>query len=128
MLENVKDHFKKHKTAYIIGGVAVVSVAVGFAVGFSTYRRLDIQAQAKAQVVGLINWKSPAIANAVVVPQGHPGFVIQCNETGEIFMSQNQAAKAMDVNPSTLSGHLNGKYDNAGGNTFTRLGVAQVSE
>ena len=128
MLDEVKNHLVRNKTRYLVFGGAVIGTAVGMTIGYFVFRNVDIQAQAKAQVIGLINFKSPAIATAIVVPQGHPGYVVQCVETGEVFMSQNQAAQKLGVNPSVLSGHLNGKFESAGGKTFIRLGVAQVGE
>lgn len=125
-MNKVKAHLKKHRVRYIVAAATVGGIAVGFATAAIIRKSQDTTVSASN--VALLQWKPVAFAKAVVVPQGHPGYVIQNNETGEIFMSQNQAAKAFGINSGTLSSHLNGKFDTAGGHTFTRLGVATSTD
>jgi hypothetical protein len=56
--------------------------------------------------------------------RGHPGNLVLCNETGEVFASQNRAAQAMGINASELSKNIRGLVSDAGGFTFTKLGEA----
>lgn len=55
--------------------------------------------------------------------KGHPGFVTRCVETGEIFATQGDAAKAFDIPPEFLSKHLNYGRDLSENLHFERIGV-----
>lgn len=125
--DKIKKHFRDHKEAYITGGVCLV---VGAAVTYLVMKGDDILAS--DETVTLVNnlqglfYKSP-ITNDItqlVVRRGHPGFVVQCNETKTIFASINQAAEEMGLSASNLSQHLNGKQTSVHGFTFTNLGEA----
>lgn len=116
-IEKLKNHIKTHKEAYITGGVCLV---VGAATILIVTKKSD--ALIKVTARGIF-YKSPITAG-VVIPQGHPGYVVQNTSTGEIFMSQAQAAKAVGVQPSVMSSHLNGKTPDVSGYIFERLGVA----
>lgn len=116
-VETVKTHLQENKKVYIASGVSLVVGAVG-ALAFSG---------GGTQIVDsfkLINWKSPHTSQTVLVRRGHPGFIIRCNQTGELFASQRRAAIANGINQGTLSSHLHGKYPDIGGLTFTCLGEA----
>lgn len=54
--------------------------------------------------------------------KGSSEFVTRNLDTGEVFITQGDAAKAFDIHPSILSSHLNGKFDTAEGHHFERLG------
>jgi hypothetical protein len=58
--------------------------------------------------------------------QGPPSYVIRCIETGEIFTSQAEACRQLDIDPSRLSRHLNGHkgYETILGNGYKRAAVA----
>ena len=55
--------------------------------------------------------------------RGHPGYVVKCLETGSIYLSQAEAAKAMGFTPSTLSQHLNGMRSHIHGFHLERVAV-----
>lgn len=124
MRNKIKEHWNNHKEKYLIGATALsTGIAIGLAIQI---RNMTVQGEAVAMNNALININPTA--NAVVVPQGHPGYVIQNLDTGEIYMSQNQAAKALGISATILSQHLNGKVDDVSGMKFNRLGVAQHSQ
>ena len=56
--------------------------------------------------------------------KGHPGFITRCIDTGEVFSSQKKAADAFGIPEGVLSGHLNGKFDEANGLHFERVFAA----
>lgn len=139
----VKNHFKNHKSEYIIGSIAVVSTA---AVGYAGYRSgyqlghtrglilgtpPALQASDDAVLVAPSNLIvagrdiiEPTINIVTVVHRdgrGHPGYIVQCLETGEIFLSQGDAANAAGVSPTTMGKHLNGHTDHIYGQHFVRL-------
>lgn len=119
MTDKVKTHFRENKKVYLAfaGGALLVYVAGS---------RRDVEVNSNTKYLSI---NSPDHSTNVVVTQlqrrGHPGNLVRCNETGEVFASQQRAAEAMGINPGTLSSHLNGKYDSAQGLTFERLGEAQ---
>lgn len=53
---------------------------------------------------------------------GHPGFIIKCDQTGEIFPSVFRAAQVMGVARGSMSKHINGKMKSVKGYTFTKIG------
>lgn len=59
----------------------------------------------------------------ILTRRGHPGNMIKCLETGEVFASQNRAANAMSLNPSEVSKVVRGLKDSAGGYHFENLGL-----
>jgi hypothetical protein len=126
-IERIKQHMKDHKEAYITGGVCVVvTAAVTYLIiKHDTVLETDESVALVNNIKGLF-YKSPVTNDItqIVVRRGHPGFIVKCNETGTIFASISQAAKEMGISASNISQHLKGKYDHAGGFTFTNLGEA----
>ncbi len=127
-VEKIKNHIRENKQIYIGTGL-------GFAAGVITIlvvKKLsetdeDNASNENKQVV--VAWKTGDVTQNIIQTalsrRGHPGNLILCNETGEVFASQARAAAAMNIWPSNLSSHLNGKNDSVGGYTFTNLGEAQ---
>jgi hypothetical protein len=120
--ETVKDHVSRHKEAYITGGLCLV---VGVIIGAETYHKVSVSQ--KAQNIALLNWKTftHMEQNTVIIEvpaRGHRGDVVVCNETGQIFPSQREAAKKLGINQGNLCSHLSGKNSHAGGLTFKSLG------
>lgn len=117
--EHVKVHVRAHKEAYIAGAAGL---AVGLGAGFYVSRPQLIQ------IVDAFNfkYKSPTITQIIqmLVRRGHPGNVVRCNETGEVFASQNRAAQALGLTPTDVAQQLNGWRQHAHGYTFERLGEA----
>ena len=73
----------------------------------------------------LRNIKSPgAVATGVqqLARRGHPGNVIKCVETGEVFASQNRAAAAYGISAKALRNSLRGLKETAGGYHFEFVG------
>lgn len=113
--DKIVTHVKDHKWIYIAGaGSFVAGVLVA-------PKQIVIVDALKG-----IQWRSPAAntVTAVLARRGHPGYIIQCNETGETFASIARAAEAYGINRPNLTSHLNGRLDQVGGHTFTNLGEA----
>lgn len=121
-MSKVSEHLKKHKAAYITGGVCL---GVGLGAGV-IIAKTQPAVYSKNQIVGLVNWKPKQTIEVFVEALGDPGNIIQDLDTGTIYASQGQAARALGVDPSTVSKHLKGLYDNAGGHTLKNLGKAAV--
>jgi len=117
----IKIHVRKHKTKYTFGaGVAVTGVTV------LIFRRA--MPQGGLRNTAFLVFRNRQTVNNVIITQlerrGHPGYIIKCNETGEVFASQARAADAMGINRPNLVSHLNGRLPHTGGYTFERLGEA----
>jgi len=56
--------------------------------------------------------------------RGHPGYIVRCIETGDMFLSQKEVAKAYNCPDSILSMHLRGKIPDFAGHHFERVGIA----
>ena len=85
---------------------------------------------ADQDIVQVLSWKPEAYQTIDVHIEalGDPGNIIQDADTGIIYASQNQVAKALDVAPAYVSQHLNGKRDHVMGHKLVKLGKAMVSE
>lgn len=55
--------------------------------------------------------------------RGHPGYIIRCLETKELFPSQTKTAEVFGGNSTSLTGHLQGKFPDFCGYHFERVGV-----
>jgi hypothetical protein len=56
--------------------------------------------------------------------RGHPGYMVQRIEDGLVWVSQKQAAIAVEVDPSRMSNHLNGRTPQINGEHFARVQLA----
>lgn len=111
--EKVKVHLKTHKATYIVGGVCL---GVGLAGGLGFRSNLN-----KAKIVRIFSPGDDTIIQIAIPKPGNSGNTIRCLENGTIYPSQNAAAKALGLNPSTISQHLNGRASNTNGLTFEKL-------
>ena len=109
-----------NKKQLLIGGALL---GVGCAIGYA----MKVQQVGVLQVLPI---NSPVVNNAIqtLVKRGHAGNVVVCNETGEIFASQNRAAQMLGLDPKRLSEHVRGKLENVKGYTFTLLGEYDTSQ
>lgn len=55
--------------------------------------------------------------------RGNSGFITKHIPTGQLFATQKAAAEAFGIPESILSSHLNGKFKDALGETFERIGT-----
>lgn len=111
--EAVKNHLKKHKAAYIAGGTGLIIGAAG-AYFLSKGKAPEIQVVKPNNA--LFNWN-----NFIVNPDsgpGHPGNKIRHVESGDVFRSQKEAAKALNLSANDISRQVNGEKDHVKGNHF----------
>lgn len=120
-LDSIKKHIKDNKTAYISAGTGAVGVAAGVAMAGGNQKVI-----VDAFNFTLLKWHSPTtnVVTTVLERRGHPGFIIKCIETGEIFASQNRAAEALGVSATAIARVLKGVNPHASGYTFEKLGEA----
>lgn len=137
MIQKCKEHFKKHKELYIgIGiGLGVVTLA-GITVLIMRESRTPLDAggdwSEKAPTDSLIFSSGKTVfgdVNNNIVntfhkgTTGNPGFITRCIETGEVFATQGDAARAFDIPESILSKHLNYGRQLVENLHFERVGV-----
>lgn len=121
-------HFKKHKAVYISAGIVTAVGTAAFFLGRRSMRVSpeDITKLSAANTnAGAIIWKPVQNISQTVIRRGHPGFLVQCVETGEIFASLRRASDVLGIDRGGLSKHLHGLQDAVGGYTFKILGEAQ---
>lgn len=120
-LAHVRDHLVENKWAYISGGVGLLAGAAGvYCYGGAS------AAKASQNINALVNYKPTQNLTqiTILVRRGHPGNIVRCKETGEVFASQNRAAELMDLSASSIANHLKGKTPHVKGYTFENLGEA----
>lgn len=112
MNDQIKDHFDKHRNAYILAGTLVGGVVIG---------RLLF---GRAPVINNTAVASPVV-NTVsnVTNGGYMHKIVKCVETGQMWESVKDAAEAMKVSPSMMSKHLNGHTDNISNLHFKIAGI-----
>lgn len=129
-IESIKNHVREHKKAYVIGGtVAAVGAAagVGYILGVRSVPQ-SVETMVNVRPIQALTYKSKQTVQVYVEALGDPGNILQDLTTGTIYASQNQAAKALEVNPARISEHLQGKLPHVKGHTFSLLGKATVPE
>lgn len=126
--EKFKQHMQEHRVTYIVGAGCLVVGAAGAVLVMA--RRGCIGSP--EQTVDVLNktqgifWHSPVtnVVQTTLERRGHPGNIIRCDQTGEVFASQGRAADLMGLNSGNLSAHLTGRSPHIKGLTFTKLGEA----
>lgn len=124
MQKEIKEHFAKYRNIYITAGLVVLgSVVTGLIVYSVT--KTDI----KPVSIGDIHENSNVAVNLggtltytiKSVRKGPPSWVVRCVETGQLYSSQRQAAKTLNLDKNNLSKHLNGLTDSVGDLHFERV-------
>jgi hypothetical protein len=135
MKEEIKEHVVEHKVVYAFAGGIIFA-------GITCYimrdivnpqpisRDIAVTAQRDIAVLGEKVVSQSVIGNENVLHnvsyfisnrQGPPSWVVRCKETGELFTSQNSAAREMNISSSELSKHLRGGLTEVRGHTFERI-------
>jgi hypothetical protein len=128
-IKNIKDkvvtHVGGHKSEYITGAVCLMVGAAGSAVVLTNGSDTQIVQRMSA----LLNWKPTQIVNNQSIKAlGHPGFRIRDNETGIEYPSIHNTAKELGISKTDLQNHLHGRRQDAGGRTFTILGLMMTPQ
>jgi hypothetical protein len=124
-VDKIKTHFQENKRAYAIAGSClVIGAAIGAIIVAILAAKNDAANNAEIDVENLFCWKP--ITNSEIVQihipmPGNSGNAVQCVETGTVYASQNEAARAMNVDRATVSRHMNGLIDFVDGFTLRKL-------
>lgn len=124
VIRRAVEHIKRNKNVYIFGAIALVG---GLVLG--TYLgRTSAGQKAVAKTIQILSWKPVAHTTLIqeihLERRGHPGNIVKCLETGEVFASQNRAADLLGVSRTSLSNRLKGLSESASGFHFEKLGEA----
>ena len=124
MNDKIKTHWEKYKQTYITVGVGVVVGVTIFIVARKTAPTLNIGKSAVVTDVKQFVIKGDLNYTITSNRQGSPSWVVRCIETGDVFSSQNEAAKTLGINTSILSKQLNGLTESINGLHFERICMA----
>jgi len=131
-IEKVKTHLKENKTIYISAGVTAVLAGITYAIVRELHTTLDagVDCPEREPMGSLIfsNSLFGSSTNNVVTTihtgsKGNSGFVTKCIETGEIFATQGDAARAFGIPEEFMSKHLNYGRELFEDLHFERVGV-----
>lgn len=123
MLDEIKSHFERNKTTYIIVAVAGITYIImrstiahrGMGVSLNAHRGL-------ANTASFIFGKNEQTINPITVIQrhgrGHSGYPVVNLESGLTTISAREMAKVFDISEGNLSGHLNGRFPDVKGLHF----------
>lgn len=113
--EQIKNHFKKHKETYLVGGACL---ATGVALG--------VLVRHAGNTSSMTRLFSPGANNLIQVSipkPGNSGNMIYCEMLDTYFPSQNAVAKALGENKGAISQILNAKRPDVKG-----YGLKKIAE
>lgn len=119
-MSKISDHFDRHHKTYKVLGVGVL-------IGVTTTLIITKTQTGNTAVQKVVAFRTGDITQNVIQQlsrRGHPGIVVRCNETGEIFASIKRASELLELDRTALTRHLQGLKDSVGGFTFEVLGEA----
>ena len=122
-LDRVKDHVKKHQQAYILGSVVVVA-GITYIITKRGYSPGNGNSTVSVHNIQLLTNKLNMVTLIESGTHGSPSWVFRCLESEKVFTSQRTAAMLHGVDEITMSSHLNGHLDMAGGIHFERIRLA----
>jgi hypothetical protein len=123
--ESVKEHFRKYRIAYISGGVVTFAGITWVIMRGRHAGVLSVPDGLETVTVRPLSFFSKQSVVTVIEREGrgHPGYLVQCKETGDIFLSQAEAARNAGTSAANMSSHLTGKFPDIYGLHYERIGV-----
>ena len=128
-IQKVKNHIRAYRVTYISCGITAVGVA-GFTCLIMRGRHAEnsmgsdrLDGESVRSLLFFSNGNN-LVTSIEREGRGHPGYIVRCLETNQIFGSQNKAANAMRISEKLISKHINGEFDHANGYHFERIQAA----
>jgi len=120
---DMKDHFERHKFAYGVGAGVAIAGTVYFVTRGSYAGRFPVPDKVQHIIIRPFSIFSRQNVITVIAREGrgHPGYIVRCKETGEVFLSQAEAAQSVGTSATNMSQHLNGRFSDVYGKHFERL-------
>jgi hypothetical protein len=122
-LDKVKGVIKRNWKPFAIGAGTIIVIYI-------VTKRVDTRYLSGTIRTALLANKVTVKDQGVLLIQtferwkGAPGWMVRCVETGQVFTSQTAAARHVGVDASTLSKHVRGLTEHAGGYHFVRVAMA----
>jgi hypothetical protein len=135
-IEKIKDHIDRHRVAYscvatgivVAGFTAIImkgryEAAITGAYGLET---ADTSVTIRPFFLNFFAKQDSTISSTVHRGgTGSPSYIIECDEIPNVaWLSQRAASIETGIQESKISAHLNGKFPDADGFHFRRIGVA----
>lgn len=113
----IKAHVIDHKEIYI-----AITVTAIFTSGLTMLIMQRAQISSAVTQKALIAWKPVMEQNTNIIIQapGNSGNVLM-DDLGNLYSSQNSAAKALGVSPTSIVDHLSGRKDFINGRKLTKV-------
>lgn len=131
--KRLANHVKRHKVKYIAGGICLMFGAlIGVALSINekvekATTALQVLKSARSRVIKPPDIRVMVDNNIInyIGRNGHPGNVIYCNETKQVFKSHREATRELGIDSRDLWAYMKGIKPDAKGYTFTKVGEAQ---
>lgn len=130
-IDEVRSHFRRNKNTYLAIGAGIGLAGITYLVMKSSVpvtptipNTMDGHDVVNVLPRASSFAKQTNNITTVLIRRGHPGTMVLCKETGEVFGSIARAAEANGINRPNLSSHLAGRLPHVGGLTFEKLGEA----
>ena len=124
MRDRIKAHFQRNKTRYYVGstiGVAAITLVIMRGRHASFLRSLDGQDVVTMRPLTFFSNRTNIVTVIAREGRGHPGYLVRCKETGDIFSSQSGAASWAGTSAVNMSQHLSGRFPDVYGLHFERI-------
>ena len=124
--EKIKAHVKRRQAIYsFCGGIVIAGITCGIMKGrYADFLRSSDRTAMTVFVRPFAFLSKQTIVNVIHREgRGHPGYMVLCRETGDVFSSQAEAAAEIGTSAQNMSSHLNGRFSDVYGLHFERLSV-----
>jgi hypothetical protein len=121
--KRIIEHVKRHKVKYIVGGTCLVLGGLfGMYISSNRAKVLIDSVTIDEPVINKIQNNVNIISH--IGRNGHPGNVIYCNETKQVFKSHREACRELGIDNRDLWAYIKRLKPTARGFTFTSVGEA----
>lgn len=121
--KRIINHVKRHKVKYIVGGTCLIlGGLLGMYISKGKARVIIDSVTIDEPVINKIQ-NNVNIMNHIG-RNGHPGNVIYCNETKQVFKSHREACRELGIDNRDLWAYIKRLKPTARGFTFTSVGEA----
>lgn len=133
--KKVESHFKRHRRRYVAGGLCLL---IGGVIGAYSFRnkklvvtpipvplKITYPTNLEMATTPIFDGGTEHAIIKHIGRNGHPGNVIYCNETKQLFRSHREATRELGIDSRDLWAYLKGLKPSAKGYTFKRVGEAQ---
>lgn len=126
MIDKVKAHVVRHKTAYLTVGIAGITCFImkgrpALALRGAGSESLALRGDLVIRPFVFLSKQTNNIFLTIKQELGRPPYLVHDTTDDLWYGSQSKVAKALGVSDSTVSQHLNGKRDHVAGHVLERV-------